>query len=151
MSDAPAGTHYDQVVKMKADGLSAQDAIAALKAQGLDDEDARVLVNSVMGRVPIDLPSAQLTPGTNALAPNTFTLSDIGLTGPAHVVGLYWLGFGVAVFIALGIGTLMTVSGLVALPDEVGEMALRVGSLVGGTCFVWGAWRYTSAISIRRK
>lgn len=149
--EAATGTNYDLVQKLKADGATREQAIEKLKATGLDDESAKVLVNSVMGALPVDLPSAQLTPGTNALAPNVFTLSDIGLTGPAHVVGLYWMGFGVALFLALGLGTMMTVTGLVQLPELVGEYALRLGSLLGFVCLGWGAFRYFQGITIRRK
>lgn len=162
MSDAPAdqtapaaapanGTAYEQVQKLKAEGKSREDIITVLKGQGHDDEAARVLVNSVMGAMPPELPSAQLSPGTNALAPSVFTLSDIGLSGPSHVVGIYWMGFGAAILLALGLAGLMNMAGFAKVPDSVAYYGLRLGGVLSMACVAWGVFRYSQAIVIRRK
>ncbi len=147
----PAGTSWDLVRRLKTEGATREQVLERLKATGLDDESAKVLFNAVMGAMPADLPSAQLSPGTNILSPTVFTLSDIGLTGSPTVVGLYWMGFGAAILIALGIGALMTESGLVTLPEDVGDYALRLGGVASMACIAWGFFRYTQGIVIRRK
>lgn len=148
---APSGTAYDQVTKWKTEGVSREDAITRLKAQGHDDESAKVLVNSVMGAMPAELPSAQLTAGTNTLSPSVFSLSDIGLTGPSHVVGLYWMGFGAAILLALGLGTMMTVTEMVKINDDLAFYAVRLGGVASMACVAWGVFRYSQGIVIRRK
>jgi hypothetical protein len=125
--------------------------ITRLKATGLDDESAVVLINSVAGAMPSELPNAQLSPGTNILSPNTFSLSDIGLTGPPTTVGLYWMGFGAAILIALGIGFIFTEALDRPLPEDVGFYALRLGGFVSMCCVSWGVFRYSQGITIRRK
>lgn len=156
VADQPAplegSAAWTLVHKLKTEGVSREDAITKLKEQlSLDDESAKVMVNAVMGALPSELPSAQLTGGTNALAPGVFTLSDIGLTGPSHIVGMYWMGFGVAILVALMLGTMMTAADLVQLPDLVGEYAWRIGGFVAFVCLVWGAWKLSQSLSIRRK
>lgn len=150
--EAPVqGTSYELVQRLKAEGATREAMLEALKARGHPEEDAKVLVNSVVGRLPEELPGAQLSPGTNPLSPGVFSLSDIGLTGPSHVVGLYWMGFGAAILLALGVGGILTASGLVELPDDVGFYALRLGGVVAMACLAWGTFRYTQGVTIRRK
>lgn len=150
-ASAPVGTAYEQVQKLKADGATREQIIEKLKAGGHDDESAKVLVNSVMGAMPSELPSAQLSPGTNALAPSVFALSDIGLTGPSHVVGLYWMGFGAAILVALALGAMMTAVGLAKIPDGVAYYAVRLGGVISMAFIGWGIFRYSQAVVIRRK
>lgn len=158
-TDAPAsttetpanGTAWEQVQKLKADGKSREDILAELKKQGHDDEGARVLVNSVMGAMPSELPSAQLSPGTNALAPSVFSLSDIGLTGPSHVVGVYWMGFGAAILLALGLAAMMTLAGMAKVPETVAYYAVRLGGVLSMACIGYGLFRYSQSVVIRRK
>jgi hypothetical protein len=145
------GTSWDLAKKLKADGLSREEMLTKLKASGLDDESAVVLLNSVAGALPSELPSAQLSPGTNILSPNTFALSDIGLTGPPTTVGLYWMGFGAAILIALGLGFIFTETLDRPIPDDVGFYALRIGGFLSMCCVSWGVFRYSQGITIRRK
>jgi hypothetical protein len=148
---APNGTSWDLVKRFKAEGVAPEQMLEKLKATGLDEESAKVLINSVVGAMPADLPNAQLSPGTNILSPGTFTLSDIGLTGPPATVGLYWMGFGAAILIALGLGFVMTEMLDKKLPEDVGFYALRVGGLLSMLCVAWGLFRYSQGITIRRK
>ncbi len=150
-SAAPRGTSWDLVQRLKAEGVTREVMLARLKESGLDDEAAKVLVNSVDGAMPSELPSAQLTGGTDLLSPSVFTLSDIGLTGPPTVVGLYWMGFGAAILLALGLGWVLTEAGFAELPASVGEYAVRLGGLAASTCLIWGAYRYSQGVTIRRK
>ena len=144
-------TNWDLVKRLKADGVPREQMLEKLKATGLDDESAKVLINSVVGAMPADLPNAQLSPGTNILAPGMFTLSDIGLTGPPATVGLYWMGFGAAILLALGLGFIMTEMLGKELPEDVGFYALRVGGFLSMSCVGWGLFRYSQGITIRRK
>ncbi len=144
-------TTFELVRRMKNEGATREQVLEKLKANGLDDESAKVLLNSVMGAMPSELPGAQLAPGTNVLSPGVFTLSDIGLTGPPTVVGLFWMGFGAAILVALGIGGLMTATDLVKLPDDVGYYGLRLGGVASMTFIAWGIFRYSQGIVIRRK
>lgn len=137
--------------RLKAEGATREVMLEKLKAAGLDDEGAKVLVNSVAGALPSELPSAQLTAGTDLLSPSVYTLSDIGLTGPPTVVGLYWMGFGVAILLALGLGWMLTAAGLAEVPPGVGEYALRIGGVAASTSLAWGAFRYAQGVTIRRK
>jgi hypothetical protein len=145
------GTSWDLVKKMKAEGATREEVLVKLKALDLDEESAKVLLNSVMGPIPSEIPGAQLTGGTNTLAPSVFTISDFGLTGPPHVVGLYWMGFGAAILVALGIGFLMTSSDLVKLPEDVDFYAVRLGGVASMTCIAWGMFRYSQGVIVRRK
>jgi hypothetical protein len=147
----PNGTSWDLVKRFKSEGVSREDMLTRLKATGLDEESAKVLINSVIGQMPADLPDAQLSPGTNVLAPSVFTLSDIGLTGPPTTVGLYWMGFGAAILLALGLGFIMTEMLGKELPEDVGFYALRLGGFVSMCCVGWGLFRYSQGITIRRK
>ncbi|MBL8922627.1 MAG: hypothetical protein JNJ54_27505 [Myxococcaceae bacterium] len=75
-------------------GRSQLEVKEALMARGLDEESARVLVNSLPGaRLPSTLPEATVSLSTNALAPDLFTLGELGLSGDAATVGLYWVVF----------------------------------------------------------
>lgn len=147
----PNGTSWDLVKRFKADGLAPDEMLQKLKATGLDDESAKVLINSVVGAMPAELPNAQLSPGTNTLSPGTFTLSDIGLTGPPTTVGLYWMGFGAAILLALGLGFIMTEMLGKELPEDVGFYAVRLGGFLSMGCVAWGLFRYSQGITIRRK
>ena len=145
------GTSWDLVKQFKADGVPREQMLEKLKATGLDDESAKVLINSVVGAMPVDLPNAQLSPGTNVLSPSTFTLSDIGLTGPPATVGLYWMAFGAAILLALGLSFIMTETLDKQLPEDVGFYAVRIGGFVSMCCVAWGLFRYSQGITIRRK
>ena len=145
------GTRYDRVRVWKTQNLPRAEMIEKLKADGLDEESALVLINSVMGAMPSELPSAQLTVGRNVLSPGTFTLSDLGLTGPAHIVGLYWMGFGAAILLALGIAAILTLTGLADVPDSVAYYAVRLGGVASMACVAWGAIRYSQGVTIRRR
>ena len=148
---AANGTSWDLVKQYKADGMPREQMLEKLKATGLDDESAKVLINSVVGALPADLPDAQLSPGTNVLSPSTFTLSDIGLTGPAATVGLYWMAFGAAILLALGVSFIMTEMLGKELPENVGFYAVRIGGFVSMCCVAWGLFRYSQGVTIRRK
>ncbi len=137
----PNGTRYERLLAWHAEKLPRAQMLERLKADGLDDESATVLVNSVIGKLPAELPEAGLTRGTNVLAPNAFSLSDIGLSGPPTVVGLYWLGLGVAMLIALGVAAIMAAAGMVEVPPSVASVLF--------ICL--GVFRYSQGITIRRR
>lgn len=145
------GTRWDLVKRLAGEGATREQMMSRLKDTGLDDESAKVLINSVAGALPVELPDAQLSPGTNTLSPSTFTLSDIGLTGPPHTVGLYWMGFGAAILLALGVGFLMTTMLDQELPEGVSFYAVRLGGFASMCCVAWGLFRYSQGITIRRK
>jgi hypothetical protein len=148
---AIAGTNYDLVKRLKGENATREQMLEKLKAAGLDDESAKVLINSVVGALPAELPEPQLSPGMNVLSPATFTLSDIGLTGHPATVGLYWMGFGAAILLALGVGFMLTVMMDTQLPEDVAYYAIRLGGVVSMTCVGWGAFRYSQGVTIKRK
>lgn len=142
---------YQRVVEWHAQKLPREKMVEQLKADGLDDESIGVLINSVAGALPPALPEAELTRGTNVLAPSAFSLSDVGLQGHPTVVGMYWMGFGAAILIALAIATVLTMAGLVSVPDAVQFYALRIGGFTA-MCFVsWGLFRWSQGVTIRRR
>ena len=144
-------TDWDLVQRLKAEGVAREQMLEQLKQRGHSDEDAKVLVNSVIGRLPEEIPGAQLSPGINPLSPGVFSLSDVGLTGPRHIVGLYWMGFGAAILLALGVGAMLTGAGLAELPDDVAFYAVRLGGVASMACLAWGSFRYLQGVTIRRK
>lgn len=150
-SAEPTSAGWELVQQLKREGATREQMLERLKATGLDDESAKVLINSVAGALPAELPSAQISPGMNVLSPSTFSLSDVGLTGPAHTVGLYWMGFGAAILLALGIGFLMTELLDQKLPDGVAFYAVRLGGVVSMSCVAWGLFRYSQGVTVRRK
>lgn len=151
-TEAPVnGTRYERVRVWQTQNLPRAEMIEKLKADGLDEESALVLINSVMGAMPSELPSAQLSVGRNVLAPGTFSLSDLGLTGPAHIVGLYWMGFGAAILLALGVAAILTLTGLADVPDAVAYYAVRLGGVASMACVAWGVIRYSQGVTIRRR
>ncbi len=143
--------HYQRVVEWNAQKLPREKMLEQLKADGLDDESANVLINSVAGAMPPALPEAELSRGTNVLAPSAFSLSDVGLQGHPSVVGLYWMGFGAAILIALFIAGMLTVTGIVKVPDAVQFYALRVGGFVSMSFVAWGLFRWSQGVTIRRR
>ena len=142
---------YQRVVEWQTAKLPREKMIEQLKADGLDDESANVLVNSVIGALPPDLPEAGLTRGTNVLAPSAFSLSDVGLQGHPSVVGLYWMGFGAAILIALFIAAMLTLTGIVNVPDSVAFYALRVGGFVSMSFVAYGLFKWSQGVTIRRR
>lgn len=142
---------YQRVVEWHAQKLPRAEMLEKLKADGLDDESANVLVNSVVGALPPALPEADLTRGINPLAPSAFSLSDVGLQGHPSVVGMYWMGFGGAILIALFIASMLTLSGIVDLPDGVQFYALRIGGFTSMTFVAYGLFRWSQGVTIRRR
>lgn len=83
-------------------GRTEQEVKQALMARGLDEESARILVNSLPGaRLPAPLPEPTVSLSTNALAPDLFTLGELGLSGDSATVGLYWLSFSGVLLVVL--------------------------------------------------
>lgn len=150
-SQDQGSVRYQRVVEWHAQKLPREKMVEQLKADGLDDESVNVLINSVAGALPPELPEAELTRGTNALAPSAFTLSDIGLQGHPSVVGMYWMGFGAAILIALGLASALTFAGIVNVPDAVQFYALRVGGFVSMCFIAWGTFRWSQGVTIRRR
>jgi hypothetical protein len=144
-------TPWELLQTLKSQGVSVIETERALLESGLDTESTRVLLNSVAGPLPSEIPTIQVFSPTNLLAPTVFSFSDFGLRGSPLVVGLYWLGFGVAVVLALGVGAVMSATGLIKLPPGVGFYAVRVAGLVAGVCLGWGAYRLWQSVALRRR
>ncbi|MCU0697254.1 MAG: hypothetical protein MUC96_12070 [Myxococcaceae bacterium] len=109
-------TPFDEALRRHGLGQSREIIRAALRERGLDDESARVLVNSLPGApVPSDLPEANVSLTTNPLAPGLFSVTELGLTGDALVVGAYWLVFGLALLVVVCLVL------FVPLPELFGE------------------------------
>jgi hypothetical protein len=93
---------FESARKMLESGRSAVEVKKALMDEGLDEESARVVVNSLPGAVqPSTLPEPTMSLSTNALAPDLFSLGELGLSGDAMTVGLYWMVFSAVLLVVL--------------------------------------------------
>lgn len=101
MSD-PTGA-FEQATRLKASGKSLAEVKAELVASGIDEESAQIAVNALPGAEPAALPQANLSLTTNALAPNLFSVTELGLSGDDRIVGWYWLTFGLVVLLVVSV------------------------------------------------
>lgn len=147
----PGATRFELVQKLKAEKRSREEILARLKSDGLDDESAKVLLNAVDGPNPTELPEPTLSPGINPLAPSTFSISDIGMSGSPATVGAYWLTFGVFTMVVVAIFFVLTSLELVAEPSHFAVDASKVLLFFGLGAAGWGAFKLLSSVSIRRK
>jgi hypothetical protein len=93
---------FESARKMFESGRSAVEVKKALMDGGLDEESARVVVNSLPGAVqPSTLPEPTMSLSTNALAPDLFSLGELGLSGDPMTVGLYWVVFSAVLLVVL--------------------------------------------------
>ncbi len=125
--------------------------LTRLAAAGLDEESARVVVNSVDGRAPSVLPDASFAPTTNALSPGSFAFADLGLQGNPATVGLYWLVFGAAVLLMLGVFALMVSFEVVQQPPALLTFIARVMAPIAIGAIGFGGWKLLSSVQVRRR
>lgn len=98
----PTTTTFENARRMVESGKSVAEVKQALMASGLDEESARVVVNSLPGaRQPSTLPEPTVSLSTNALAPDLFSLGELGLSGDPMTVGLYWMVFSAVLLVVL--------------------------------------------------
>jgi hypothetical protein len=142
---------WRQVTEWKQAGVPRAEWQGRLLAAGLDDESARVVVNSVDGAAPSQLPDAEFAPRTNALTPGAFAFGDLGIQGPPATVGVYWLVFGAAVLLMLGaFGLLVTFEVVEEPPDQLLFIA-RVMVPIALLALVGGGWKVAGAVRVRRR
>jgi hypothetical protein len=107
---------FESARKMLESGRSVVEVKKALMDGGLDEESARVVVNSLPGATqPSTLPEPTMSLSTNALAPDLFSLGELGLSGDSMTVGLYWMVFSAVLLVVL----LLVL--FVPLPELFGE------------------------------
>lgn len=98
----PTTTTFESARRMLESGRSAVEVKKALMDGGLDEESARVVMNSLPGaKQPSTLPEPTVSLSTNALAPDLFSLGELGLSGDPMTVGLYWMVFSAVLFVVL--------------------------------------------------
>lgn len=100
---APASvTTFEQARLLTERGRSPAEVKQALIDGGLDEESARVVVNSLPGAPqPSVLPEPTVSLSTNALAPDLFSLGELGLSGDPVTVGQYWMAFSGVLLVVL--------------------------------------------------
>jgi hypothetical protein len=146
---AVSGYHFlNQLIEQ---GRSETEIRDALKKAGHDEESVRVLVNSHFGKNYEELPSANVAPGINALSPNLFSISELGLQGKPSVVASYYVMFGVAIAVLVGLFFLMAQLGMTDAPTEFSLDAFKALLLLGAVSFFWGVFKWFNAIDVRRK
>lgn len=101
-SSVPTPTTFENARRMVESGRTVVEVKKALMDGGLDEESARVVVNSLPGAIqPSTLPEPTMSLSTNALAPDLFSLGELGLSGDSMTVGLYWLAFSAVLLVVL--------------------------------------------------
>lgn len=148
---APSESPFALVTRWKSEGVPQDQWRARLLEGGLDPESAQVVINSIAGRTPADLPAATFGQGTNPLAPGSFAFTDLGLQGHPATVGLYWLVFGVAVLVMLSVFALLVFSDVVREPDLALVVVARVMGTIGVLALLRGAWQVFGSISVKRR
>lgn len=149
-SGAGEGTPFALARKLVAEKVPRDEALKRLRESGVDEESAKLALNAVNGPNPTDLPDATLAPGINPLAPGSFALSDIGMSGNPAVVALYWMAFGAVVLVLVAIFLVLPEFG-VGEPSEVSSFWARVGLGLGGGAFGWGAVKLALTVRVRRR
>jgi len=141
-ADPPAGTPFAEAQALQAQGKTREQIVEALKAKGVDAESARIVVNSLPGApMPPALPEATFSMPTNPLAPQTFAVSDLGLSGDARTVGLYWVAFGVVLCILSGLTMWANGAKLVSEGHGLTTVFSEAGLVAGSLAVVFGAAR----------
>lgn len=149
-NEAAEGTPFALARKLVANKVPRDEALKQLRASGLDEDDAKLALNAVDGVNPSDLPDPTLSPGVNPLAPTSFALSDIGLSGNPAVVGLYWISFGAVVLVLVAVFLMLPEFGI-GEASPASAFWARVGLALGATAFGWGLFRLLSTIRLRRR
>ncbi|MEW5742037.1 MAG: hypothetical protein AB1938_24190 [Myxococcota bacterium] len=145
------GTAFSYAQRLVEQKVPRAEAIARMKEKGFDDETARLALNAVDGANPSELPDATLSPGINPLAPGSFALSDIGLSGNPAVVALYWMAFGAVILILVAVFLLLPELGIGDPVSDTSAFWARFGLGLGGVAFGWGVFRLVGTIRVRRR
>ena len=149
--DVQSATWWRQVTDWKEAGVPRAEWQPRLVAAGLDDESARVVVNSVDGAAPTQLPDAEFAPRTNALTPGAFAFGDLGIQGAPATVGLYWFVFGAAVLLMLGVFALLVTFEVVDEPPDQLLFIARVMVPIALLAMVAGGWKVAGSVRVRRR
>jgi hypothetical protein len=145
------GSPYAQLRAWRSDKVPREEWLPRLKAAGVDDESARVLLNSFDGANPSALPDASFSPGTNPLAPSTFSLDDVGLHGEPATVGLYWMAFGGTIALMVGVFALLVYADVVEQAPLALIVLSRAMGTLGAGAFGWGALKFAASVRVRRR
>lgn len=149
--DASSSTRFELVQKLTAEKRSREEILSRLKSEGLDEESAKVLLNAVSGPNPSELPEPTLSPGINPLAPSTFSISDIGMSGSPATVGAYWLTFGVFAMVVVAVFFVLVSLDIVAEPSQFSVDASKVLLFFGLATAGWGAIKLLSSVNFKRR
>ena len=158
---SPERTPWAHALALHTEGKTPHHIAEALAETGLDAESVRVVLNALPNaRMPQALPEANLDLSVNALAPNHFSLLDLGLQGEPRTIGLYWLAFGLVLGVAMGALLLAgALAGHAAAADEAEEnwqfattVAIpRLGLGLSAAALGRGLFLWLTSVTIRRK
>lgn len=159
--EPPAASSYEQARALLERGQSLEEVKQALQQSGLDEESVRILLNSLPGAPqPAALPEPNVSLSTNALAPDLFSLGELGLSGDPVTVGLYWLVFSGAQLVVLLLVLFVPVPELFGEEGPspsflyfIDEVLPPVGFTLVGLAFARGVYLLTKGrrFSLRRK
>jgi hypothetical protein len=114
--DEPFRVSFDEVKARYEAGEKPSAIKSWLLARGVDAEAAQVLVNSLPSApMPSALPEPSVSLTTNPLAPDLFSLTELGLQGSPGTVGAYWIAF------ALGLLFVLLLVMFIPMPELFGS------------------------------
>jgi hypothetical protein len=139
------------VQRLKAEGVSRADMPSRLEALGVSAEDRATLLAALDGLAPPAVPEFTVAPGINPLAPAFFSFSDMGMHGPAHIVGLYWAAFGGVVGIVMLLMNILWEGEVLEAPSGYTVAVSRIAFMAAVFAVVFGLFKMASAVRVRRK
>jgi hypothetical protein len=121
-----------------------------LLAAGIDPESVAVLVNAADGPNPQELPTPSFAPPVHPLA-TSLAISEIGLSGSPTAVGAYWLTFGVAALLMLGLLHALAALDVTPIPEPALTVLDPTIGFVAAVAIGSGGWRVIQSLRIRRR
>ncbi len=137
-----------QWTKEGADGAT---VVRRLVAHGTSEEDAKLLLHSLAGDERSQAPELTLEPTINPLSPSSFSVAELGLRGPRHIVGLYWLTFGGLTAGLMGLLQVVWEAELTDGPSQTAIMLSRIAGVGGVLALVYGLVLLAASVRVRRR
>lgn len=144
------GPAYALAQRLVGEKVPRDEALRQLRATGLDEEAAQVVLNAAIGDNPSALPEVAFNAGTNVLAPNRFSVPDVGISGDPLTVASYWLVFGAALTLLTGLYFALPALGIGETSRAMKPVA-GVGLFIGLGAVLRGVFRVVAALQLRRR
>lgn len=135
---------------MTAEGAAWADIEAALVTTGVPVEEARLLRRALEQALEPRL-EVNLSLSTHSLAPRSFSLQELGLSGPARWVGLYWVVFGALCVAAMGLFHLLWETEVVDAPSRLTVVVSRLAAASGVAAMGFGAYKLLTSLRLKRR